>query len=80
MAYTLDFPILSLLLTSMPAAAVLIWLTPDPRKARWIALITTLVDMLLVILLLINFDTSIAGYQFVEQASWIPSLNVQYLV
>ena len=80
MTHVLDFPVLSLLLMSMPAAVVLIWLVPDPRKARWIALITTLMDMLLIILMLINFDTSATGYQFVEQASWIPSLNVQYLV
>ncbi len=80
MTHTLAFPILSLLLTTMPAAAVLIWLIPDPHKTRWIALVATLADLLLVILLLLNFDSSIAGYQFVEQATWIPSLNIQYMV
>lgn len=73
-------PFLSLLLLSMPTAAVLIWLAPDPQQARWIALGTALLDLALVAVLLIQFDGSSGNFQFVEQAQWIPSLNVQYLV
>ncbi|WP_456408142.1 complex I subunit 4 family protein [Thiolapillus sp.] len=75
-----ELPLLSLLLLSMPVAAILIWLAPDPRQARWIALGTTVMDLALVLVLLAGFDSASPDYQFVEQAQWIPSLNVQYLV
>ncbi|HID46694.1 MAG TPA: NADH-quinone oxidoreductase subunit M [Chromatiaceae bacterium] len=75
-----NLPLISLLLLSMPLAALWIWLVPDPRKARWIALGTAVMDLALSLLLLAGFDSASADYQFVEQAKWIPSLNVQYLV
>ena len=43
------FPLLSLMIMSLPIGAGLIWLVPDPRKARWIALFTALVDLSLTI-------------------------------
>jgi NADH-quinone oxidoreductase subunit M len=41
------------------------------RGARWIALITTLVDLALAILIWVKFDGTSAGFQFVEHASWL---------
>lgn len=76
----LGFPLLSLLLVSLPIGAALTWLLPDERMARWVALVTATFDLLLTLLITSGFDTSKGGYQFVEQAQWIPSLNIQYLV
>lgn len=73
-------PLLTLLLISLPVGASLTWLMPDPQKARWIALSTALFDLALTLVIAFNFDRSMQGFQMVEQAQWIPSLNVQYLV
>jgi NADH-quinone oxidoreductase subunit M len=74
------FPIISLMLLSLPVGALLIWLVPDARKARAIALSTALADLCVALFLLWNFDADQAGFQFVEQKPWIPGLNIQYLV
>ena len=73
-------PLISLMLITLPLGALLIWLWPDPRKARWIALGTALLDLGLALALLSRFDAAEAGFQLVEQAEWIPTLNIQYLV
>jgi NADH-quinone oxidoreductase subunit M len=73
-----DPPLLSLLLLSLPVGALLIWLVPDTGKARWIALATLVVDLLLSLNIGLRFDPAVAGFQLVDQASWIPSLNVHY--
>ena len=41
------------------------------RNARWIALITTLVNFALSIWIWVNFDGRTAAFQFVEQANWL---------
>ncbi len=74
------FPLLSLLLLTLPLGALLIWLGPDPHKARWIALTTALVDLGLAMTLVSRFDSAQSGFQLVEQSGWIPTLNIQYLV
>ena len=71
------FPYISLMLLSLPLAALLIWFL-DAQKARWVALFAALFDLLLSIALLYHFDNSIGGFQLVETASWIPTLNVSY--
>jgi len=75
-----DLPLLSLLLLTLPVGALLVWLVPGPRKARWIALATLAVDLVLTVVIGSRFDPAVAGFQLVEQASWIPSLNVHYRV
>ena len=75
-----EFPLISLMLLTLPLGALLIWLGPDPHKARWIALITAFVDLGLTLAVVVRIDSAEAGFQLVEQADWIPTLNVQYLV
>jgi NADH-quinone oxidoreductase subunit M len=41
------------------------------RNARWIALLTTLVDLVLAIVIWAKFDNSTAAFQFVEKANWL---------
>ncbi len=77
---TLGFPILSLLLIILPAASAVILLTSDQLKARWIALIAASISLLISLAVVFHFDQSNAGFQFVERLSWIPSLNIDYIV
>lgn len=74
-----SFPFISLMLLSLPLAALLIWAL-DESRARWVALVATLFELLLAIALLVSFDSSAEGFQFVEKASWIPTLNIYYLI
>lgn len=74
------FPFLSSVLLLLLAASALIWLVRDYRLARWIALAATLLDLLLTLVMLWRFDSSIQGFQFIERMPWIPTLNVGYLV
>lgn len=80
MAEHTNLPLLSLLLITLPIGALLVWLVPDPRKARWIALGTLMVDLALALVILTRFDPTVAGFQLVEETSWIPSLNIHYRV
>src|SRR6266853_4206029 len=72
------WPILSII-TFLPAVgALLIMLTPGNaetagHRARQIALIVTLIDLVLSFVLWANFDTSTADFQFVESAAWLGS-------
>ncbi len=75
------FPILSLLayLPLIGAIAILFIKTTDNKVIMHAAFGISIVTMLFSFLLIPGFDSSKAGMQFTEQASWIPSLGVQYL-
>ncbi len=73
-----DLPLLSLMLVTLPLGAALIWLAPDERQVRWIALLTALLDLLLALAVLAGFNRGHEGFQFVEYVEWIPSLNIHY--
>ena len=73
-------PLLSLLFLTLPVGAALAWLLPRPEWAKHIALGTALVDLVVAAVVMARFDPDKAGFQLVEKASWIPSLNIHYLV
>ncbi|MCK4833903.1 MAG: NADH-quinone oxidoreductase subunit M [Gammaproteobacteria bacterium] len=75
-----NFPLLSLLIITLPVGGALIWLWPNAAHARWIALATAIADLLLSMTVLFQFDADVSGFQLVEQAQWIPSINAQYQV
>ena len=75
-----NFPLLSLLIITLPIGGALIWLWPNAAHARWIALATAIADLILSLTVLFRFDTSLSGFQMVERAEWIPSINAQYQV
>ncbi|MDH5648888.1 MAG: NADH-quinone oxidoreductase subunit M [Gammaproteobacteria bacterium] len=75
-----SLPLLSLLIVTLPLGATLIWLLPGQHNARWVALITALVDLGLSLMVLAKFDPAATGFQLIERAHWIPTLNVQYLM
>ena len=64
----LGFPILSLML-ALPLVAAAICLFLDAKSARWMALIATLTNLVLGIVLWANFDIGGAQWQFVEKAN-----------
>lgn len=77
---SIGFPILSLLLFLLPIASAVILLTSDQLKARWIALTAATISLLISLAVVFHFDQSNAGFQFIERLSWIPSLNIDYIV
>ncbi|WP_177420690.1 complex I subunit 4 family protein [endosymbiont of Lamellibrachia barhami] len=79
-ALTNGVPLISLLILSLPIGAALIWLIPGSERSRWVVLATALVDLVLATLILLGFDATQSGFQFIETASWIPSLNIHYKV
>ncbi len=73
-------PLLSALIFSLPLGAVCIWLLPDEKQARQVALAVGLLDLILALAVLIQFDSGRSGFQLVESLTWIPSLNIHYLL
>ena len=77
------FPLLSLI-TWLPliGAGVLLTIRGDEEtvatNARWAALWTSLIVLILSLLLWVKFDQSDAGFQFVESVSWMPEYKVGY--
>jgi NADH-quinone oxidoreductase subunit M len=66
-------PILSIV-TFLPLVGVLFIACLNAeavRNIRWVALWTTLVTFAVSLLIWINFDTSTAGFQFVEEYPWL---------
>ena len=49
-----------------------------PEAARWVALIFSLLTLALCVPLLLMFNADTWHFQFVENYSWIPSLNIHY--
>ncbi|MBI3415759.1 MAG: NADH-quinone oxidoreductase subunit M [Verrucomicrobia bacterium] len=47
---------------------------------RCLALLATLLTMLLAVVLFLNFETGLPGYQFVQQIAWVKSLGISYHV
>ena len=77
------FPLLSLI-TWLPMVGCLVILTirGDEKtiasNARWTALWTSLIVLVVSLVIWIKFDRSEAGFQFVENVSWLPEYKVGY--
>ena len=74
------YPILSYLIFLPLVGAVLIFLVKKEGLAKYIALGTTLLNLLLGIPLWFNFDKTNPNFQFLEIYPWIPFLNSYYKV
>lgn len=75
-----DLPLLSLLLLTYPVGAALIWLAPAVVSTRGLAVAVNGVGVFLSLMVLTGFDGTHAGFQLIERADWIPSLNIEYAV
>ena len=73
-------PILSLILLSPTAVALVLVMLPREEKSllRWTAFIGSLITLVLSLALWFEFKSSGSGFQFVEQFDWYPSLNASY--
>src|SRR5512139_2740963 len=73
--------LLSLVIWVPILAGVAVLATGSDRNAalaRWVALAGALLGLVVAIPLVTGFNTATAAMQFVEQAAWIPTLNVHY--
>lgn len=70
-------PLLSLLLLSPVLGGVLIWLAPR-AWARGVGLVAALTALMLALAAVVRFDAGAAGFQLIEQAAWMPTLNVHF--
>lgn len=78
-----NFPdILSLILWLPLVGIFLIFLIPREKEdyIKIVALVTALIDFLLSIVLLINFNYKDPGFQFVEKRLWLDYLNSYYFL
>ncbi len=72
--------ILSLLVFSPLALGVLLYLIPTRflTAQRWYGFVASAVPFALSVWLLLAFQTGVSGYQFTEQASWLPNFGITY--
>ena len=80
MTATDHFSILSLLIYSPLAGALLIMLIRNDALAKHLALLANIAVLIIAIFLLSQFNSYSSDFQFVEKMSWISSLNIEYLI
>jgi NADH-quinone oxidoreductase subunit M len=79
---SIGFPLLSTIMF-LPAIGAILLLLANPRKyqrIRCFAFFIALLDFLISLLLLPNFQRGVAHMQFVEQVDWIPAIGASYHV
>jgi len=52
----------------------------DERAVKQVAVVTTLVELALSLVMLAQFQVGEANFQLVEEADWLPSFGIRYLV
>jgi NADH-quinone oxidoreductase subunit M len=76
----MQLPILTLV-TFAPMIGMIIVLFMNNKSEKGIKTVSTIfsgLSLVFSVLLLAKFDRNIAGFQFIERASWIPPINVWY--
>ena len=78
----MSFPILSVIVFTPITAGLVLFLLPGERKGliRGVALAAASLALLLSVWAYLAYDRTAAGYQFVEQYSWVPALGISYHV
>jgi NADH-quinone oxidoreductase subunit M len=76
----MNFPVLSVIVFTPLAAAVLMLLMPADRKneVRAIALASAVFALGLSLWVYFSYDQAAAGYQFVEKVSWLSIANINF--
>ncbi len=68
-----------MIFTPIIGMAVIMFLPKDNhRLIRGVTMVATGIPLLLSLMMLASYNPATADFQFVEQASWIPALNVNY--
>jgi len=78
----MDFPFLSVITFIPIVTGLLLLLLPAERKnaIRWVALSAASLALLFSVWVYFSYDTSLGGYQFEEQYTWIEQIGVSYHV
>ena len=79
----MGFPLLSLITwLPMVGAAIILSIRGDEKtvasNARWTALWTTLIVLIVSLVIWVKFDRTSAAFQFVEDVPWLPQYKVGY--
>jgi NADH-quinone oxidoreductase subunit M len=75
------FPILSLVIVLPLLGAIATWATRSVKLAKNIALTIAGIELALTLLIALQlFDANNGNFQLVEKYSWIPLLNIEYLI
>ena len=77
-----DFPILTTIVALPVLAAVVVALLPRsrPELIRNVGLIASLAVGVLTIVLAVDFEVGVAGYQFVSQHHWIEDFGISWIL
>jgi len=77
-----SFPLLTALIFVPAAGAVITLLIPArrPELTRAVGYVTSAATFGLAVYLLVQFDTSRAGYQFVSDHPWMPALGIRWIL
>ena len=77
-----NLPLISLVTFIPLIGAIVIAFIPGDRlrAIRWAAFITAFLAFAMSLALLAGFDVNVPGFQFREQAEWVPAFGIQYKV
>ncbi len=74
------WPVLSLLIALPLVAAVIVALMRNESRARHVAVVAALAELVLALTMVIGFVPGTADMQYVERHAWIPTLGIGYSV
>jgi len=74
------FPLLSFIIALPLLGAILIGACQHIRLAKIIALSVAVLELMLTLVSVKKFDPETDGFQMVERYSWVPGLNIEFLV
>ena len=76
----MQIPLLSLLTLTPIAAGIVLLLLPAGKRGlvRGIALGTSIFTLAISAIVFFAYDTTAAGYQFIERLNWLPTLGISY--
>jgi NADH-quinone oxidoreductase subunit M len=73
-----QFPLLSVALWAPAAGAAIVLLTRGRSAAAGMALFASVVSLIAIVAMLMEFDRGVSGYQFVEEHDWMPAIGLSY--
>lgn len=72
--------LLNLMLFLPALAGVMCLAMPGRQQARWLALLASIITCLLSVIVMVGFDRTATGPQFVTALSWIHGINAEYRI
>ncbi len=77
----MDHILTYMVFTYLVGAVIVLCLPRDAHGLiKWVSVAATVPPLLLAVYLFVDFDRSTAGFQYQQQAAWIPSFHIQYIV